>query len=190
VAFVLVGLAEADLDAAASDARSVARCHRATREEVARLVTEGHQEPEALAIFDQGDACLVQLLDGRFAGLVWVSARPAVELLPGVSLHIPEDAVYSCRTWTHPAFRGEGLQSVRHRAILDFAREAGRHRFFAYVKSTNFESLKGVRKSGCKPIGKVQVNTRNGQASFTVTITDPAWSAVRGVEPEPDAGRA
>jgi len=185
-ALLLVGLTESDFVSAGKAARP-ARCHRATRQEVERLVAEGHQEAEALPIFEQGDACLVQMVEGRVAGLVWVSMRPVVELLPGTSLRVPEDAVYSYRTWTHPDFRGHGLQSVRHQSILDFAREQGRRRFFAFVRSTNFESLKGVRKSGCKPIGSVRVKTRGGRVSFTVTITDPAWSAVRAAEPEPAA---
>jgi GNAT superfamily N-acetyltransferase len=180
----LVGVEDRDFVGPGAEPAS-APCHQATLQEIEALVAEGHQEPEAFAIFALGDPCLVQTLDGRFAGLAWLSLRPVVELLPGVSLEVPPDAVYSYRSWTHPAFRGRGLQSLRHRAILDFARPHGRHRLLAFVRSTNFESLKGVRKSGCKPVGSVEVKTRGEHVSFEVTITDPAWSAVRAARPEP-----
>jgi GNAT superfamily N-acetyltransferase len=156
-----------------------ARCHRATREEIETFVAEGHQEAEALAIFALGDPCLVQTVDERLAGVAWLCLRPEVELVPGVMLAVPADAVYSYRSWTHPDFRGRGLQSLRHRAILDFARPHGRRRLFLYVRSTNYESRKGVLKSGCKPIGRVRVTEGREGVSYTVTITDPAWSAVR-----------
>jgi hypothetical protein len=154
-------------------------CRVATRQEVEDLVARGDEDPDALASLELGDPCLVQTIDGRFAGLVWVSTRPVVELLPGVRLRVPADAVYSYRTWTHPEFRGRSLQAQRHRAVLDFARAHGRDRLFAFVSSTNFASLKGVRKSGCRPIGTVRVTTRPDGVSFTVTITDSAWSGVR-----------
>jgi GNAT superfamily N-acetyltransferase len=179
----LVGVEDRDFVGPARELAS-APCHPATLQEIEALVAEGHQEPEAFTIFALGDPCLVQTVDGRFAGLAWLSLRRVVELLPGVSLEVPEDAVYSYRSWTHPAFRGRGLQSLRHRAILDFARPHGRHRLLAFVRSTNFESLKGVRKSGCKAIGSVQVKTRGDRVSFEVTITDPAWSAVRAAAPD------
>jgi GNAT superfamily N-acetyltransferase len=174
----LVGLALRDLEGKGESLRSMAPCHRATRAEVEDLVAQAYEEPEAMSCFELGDPCLVQTVDGRFAGLVWLSTRPVVELLPGVRLRVPEDAVYSYKTWTHPDFRGHSLQSLRHRAILDFVREQGRNRLFAFVKSTNFASLKGVRKSGCRPIGRVRVTTRPDGVSFTVSITDPAWSGV------------
>ena len=179
----LVGLALRDLEGKAEPFCAMAPCHRATRAEVEELVAQAYEEPDAVSYFELGDPCLVQTVDGRFAGLVWLSMRPVVELFPGVRLRVPEDAVYSYKTWTHPDFRGHSLQSLRHRAILDFARAHGRDRLFAFVSSTNFASLKGVRKSGCRPIGTVRVTTRPDGVSFTVTITDSAWSGVRAAAP-------
>jgi hypothetical protein len=181
----LFGLADPIALQTAAWAASI-KIHDATRQEVERFCAEEARDWDGLAALDEGDRCLMQTLDGRCAGLVWMSTRPVVELLPGVRIRVPNDAVYSYRTWTEPSFRGYGLQGLRHRAVLEAARPQGRTRLLLFVGSTKFESLKGVHRSGCTQIGSVRIRTGGKGVSFTVAVTDPAWSSVVGVPHDVD----
>ena len=80
---------------------------------------------DSLPLFDRGSRCLLQTIDQRLVGVVWISTAPVVELHPGVCLSLPSDAVYTFRTWTNPAYRGHGLQGRRHLAALAMVRGDG-----------------------------------------------------------------
>jgi len=151
--------------------------HRfAARAEVERLAPE-HLRPDSLALFDRGDRCLLQSIGGRLAGLVWVSTAPVVELFPGVHLDLPVTTVYTYRTWTDPAFRGRGLQGRRHLAALSAVGGEGRTRLLCFVDRSNEVSLKGVRKSGCEPIGTIRMSA-SGAPRPRLRIHARAWSDV------------
>ena len=148
----------------------------ATRDEVARLPA-GILTQDSLPAFDRGSRCVLQAIHQRLVGVVWVSTAPVVELHPGVCLSLPSDAVYSFRTWTDPAHRGRGLQGRRHLAILALVRGEGRSRLLCFCESTNLASLRGVRRSGCRPIGIVRM-LKAGDPRPTIEIEVPAWHEV------------
>ena len=151
-----------------------------TRDEIARL-PNGFRLTDSLDRFDRGDRCLLQMVDRRLAGVVWLSTAPVVELYRGVSLSLPADAVYTYRTWTDPACRGRGLQGRRHLAVLAAVRGEGRSRLLCFAEDTNFASLRGARKSGCRPIGTVRMS-RSHEFRPKVSIQVPAWSDVTSVD--------
>ena len=134
----------------------------ATREDLDRMVSSGEQKGDARALLDQGDACLLQLVDGRMAGWAWLSTRDEVELLPGLFLTIPRDAGYVYRTWTVPEMRGRGLQPRRTLELLGECRRRGRQRLLCFVESTNLASLKGVGKAGYERVAILRWTTQPG----------------------------
>jgi hypothetical protein len=151
--------------------------HRlAARAEVERLPPE-LLRPDSLLLLDRGDRCLLQSVGGRLAGLVWISTAPVVQLFPGVRLDLPGNAVYTYRTWTDPEFRGRGLQGRRHLATLSAVAGEGRTRLLCFVDRDNPVSLKGVRKSGCAPIGTIRMSVP-GDPQPRLRIGAGAWSDV------------
>ena len=151
--------------------------HRfAARAEVERLPPE-LLRPDSLLLLDRGDRCLLQSVGGRLAGLVWISTAPVVQLFPGVRLGLPGNAVYTYRTWTDPEFRGRGLQGRRHLATLSAVGDEGRTRLLCFVDRSNLVSLKGVRKSGCEPIGTIRMKV-SGDPRPRLRIRAGAWSDV------------
>lgn len=171
------------------DADRPIELHFATRDEVARLPPE-IMKRDTLALFDSGDRCLAQTIDGRLAGVVWVSTAPEVELHAGVRITIPPDVAYTYRTWTAPDFRGLALQGRRHLSVLGAVRTEGRSRLLCFSDGANLASLRGVRKSGCHPIGRLRAR-KTGDARAVLRITAPAWSDVRlAPAPQPpESGR-
>jgi hypothetical protein len=151
--------------------------HRfAARAEVERLPHE-HLRPDSLPLFDRGDRCLLQSIGGRLAGIVWVSTAPVVQLFPGLRLDLPGNAVYTYRTWTDPELRGRGLQGRRHIATLSAVGGEGRTRLLCFVDRINLVSLKGVRKSGCEPIGTIRMSV-SGDPRPRLRIRAEAWSDI------------
>lgn len=102
-----------------------------------------------------GDTCLLSLVDGRIAGYTWVHTRGCPEILPGLQLQLPAHALYNFAGFTHPDFRGAGLQARRHEAVLSQACWADRPTMLGYVKATNFSSQHGQGRSGYRKIGSV-----------------------------------
>jgi ribosomal protein S18 acetylase RimI-like enzyme len=148
----------------------------ATREDLERMVSSGEQKADARALLDQGDACLLQLVDGRMAGWAWLSTRDEVELLPGLFLTIPRDAGYVFRTWTVPEMRGHGLQPRRTLELLEEGRRRGRQRLLCFVESTNLASLKGVGKAGYERVAILRWTTQPGRPRRArLEIESPEW---------------
>jgi GNAT superfamily N-acetyltransferase len=152
--------------------------HIASASEVQALQADGWLELDCAQRLARGDRCLVQRWDGRIAGLGWLATRPKVKLGPGIPLQLPTDAGYTYRSWTHPEFRGHGLQARRALAFLRLVQQEGRGRLMLFAQQTKFDSRKGVRKAGYERIGWIDVRERGGVASWRLRISDPAWSAV------------
>lgn len=150
----------------------------ASRQEVESLRGQGQLSPGSIERFERGDRCLLQFISGRLAGLGWLATRPEVELGPSVRLRVPDDAGYSYRSWTDPEYRGRGLQARRALSFLRMVQAEGRGRLLLFVQRASFESLKGVRKAGYRPIGWIDVRERPGSIRWRITISDPAWSEV------------
>lgn len=122
-----------------------------------RLQREGGwgMDDTKLALLHAGDTCLLSLVDGCIAGYTWVHVSGCPEIMPGLRLQLPEGVLYNFAGFTHPDFRGAGLQSRRHQAV--WAQPAWVHmgRMLGYVKATNFASRQGQGRSGYRRIGSV-----------------------------------
>jgi GNAT superfamily N-acetyltransferase len=91
----------------------------------------------------------VGLVSGRVGHISWVftppDRPPQMQLGPG---DIMLDGAY-----TLPEFRGRGLLSAVERAILDDAKREGQHHAYTHVADDNVASLRGVMKTGFRPVG-------------------------------------
>jgi GNAT superfamily N-acetyltransferase len=108
-----------------------------------------------LAHWREGDLCLLSLVDGQPAGYTWVHERGCPQILPGLRLRLPPGMLYNFAGYTHPGFRGLGLQGLRHRAVLEHPRWASADALLGWVKTTNHASRRGQARSGYVDIGRV-----------------------------------
>ena len=108
-----------------------------------------------LALLHAGDTCLLSLVDGCIAGYTWVHTGGRPEIMPGLRLQLPAGALYNFAGFTHPDFRGAGLQSRRHQSVWTQPAWAHLGRMLGYVKATNFASRQGQGRSGYRRIGSV-----------------------------------
>ena len=121
-----------------------------------------------LAALRAGDQCLLSLVDGRPAGYTWVHSRGLPEILPGLWLRLPQGWLYNFAAYTHPAFRGSGLQSWRHAAVLQHPAWQGSAGLVGWVRATNHASRRGQRKSGYVPAGWI---VRVGLGPWQMTLS-------------------
>ncbi len=121
-----------------------------------------------LAALRAGDQCLLNLVDGRPAGYTWVHSRGLPEILPGLWLRLPPGWLYNFAAYTHPAFRGSGLQSWRHAAVLRHPAWQGSAGLVGWVRATNHASRRGQGKSGYVPVGWI---VRVGLGPWQMTLS-------------------
>jgi hypothetical protein len=142
-----------------SAAKSHLTSRRATRKELQAM----HDAPQweindtLLAHLNDGDECILSLVDGRAAGYAWAHLRGRPELMPGLSITVPREYVYSYASLTLPEFRGAGLQSYRARSLLEVERWKDRKGLLAYVRAVNFASQRGQAKSGYRRVGSIWI---------------------------------
>jgi hypothetical protein len=103
---------------------------------------------ELMAGFLTGDKCLLSFVDNNLGGYTWVHSGGRPEIVPGLRIRIPDDYIYNFAAFTHPSFRGMGLQSFRHHEILARTEWSSRTGMIGYVERTNWSSKKGQSKSG------------------------------------------
>lgn len=113
-----------------------------------------------------GDACLLSFVDNRLGGYTWVHSGEQPELVPGLRICIPSDYIYNFAGFTHPNFRGRGLQSYRHHAIMDHTKWNLRTGMIGYVEHTNWSSKRGQSKSGYQTLDHLTL-LGNGKRLFT-----------------------
>jgi ribosomal protein S18 acetylase RimI-like enzyme len=167
-----------------AEAEAAARCHVfrwATVEDLTVAQTDGTGLwlPQDLAAAERGDRCLLQLDGGRLVGYTWVSCHPITFVTEGLHINLPDDTAYVYRAYTAPAYRGGGFQGLRTQELLRRVRPEGKQRLLCYVEDTNFESLKGVRKSGYQPIGEILFTREQGQVRVSLRLAQAYWSEQR-----------
>ena len=111
--------------------------------------------PKKIERFNQGDSCLLSYVDKKLAGYTWVHTNGCPELMPGLKLSMPHEYLYNYDAFTHPEYRGCGLQSFRHHELLNNPRWRDKRGLLGFVIPTNYSSKIGQSKSGYKRIGKV-----------------------------------
>lgn len=107
--------------------------------------------------FKQGDSCMLNYVDGKLAGYTWAHTNGCPELLPGLRISVPHEYLYNFAGFTHPDFRGYGLQSYRHHALLNHHQWKDRKALLGFVNHTNYSSKRGQNKSGYKKIGSIRL---------------------------------
>ena len=181
---LLFGLTEPrDLTAVAAAAGHEFRFARA--EEVQRYVAE-NRTPWTMADVERlrdGARCLLQFDGDRLAGYTWVSVRSPAHLTDGVHLSLPADVSYTFKTFTYPEFRGRSFRALRTLEIFRRLQTEGRRRLLCYVPDTNAESLRGVRKSGAVPVGKVTIDRGRSLVHVSIAIEHEFWADLQ----EPDS---
>ena len=103
--------------------------------------------------FEQGDWALLSEYQGQLAGYTWVHERGCPEILPGLWLRLPPGWLYNFAAFTHPRFRGAGLQAARHRAVFSQPRWQHHTALLGWVHWSNYASQRGQSRSGYRSLG-------------------------------------
>lgn len=129
----------------------------ATAEDLKEMQRQGQWEinPTKMACFHQGDVCLLSYVDDKLAGYTWAHTQGRPEMVPGLTLSIPGQYLYNYAGFTHPDFRGHGLQGFRHHALLDDPQWRDKKGLMGFVLRTNYSSRRGQDKSGYQRLGDV-----------------------------------
>lgn len=107
--------------------------------------------------FNQGDTCLLSYVDNNLAGYTWVHTSECPEFVAGLRLRIPNEYLYNSSAFTHPDYRGYGLQSFRHNELLSHHQWRNKKGLLGFVVHTNYSSRRGQEKAGYKKIGNIYV---------------------------------
>lgn len=152
-----------------------ARCTWQLADEATLLALQAQEDWQIdavkLAALRAGDQCLLSLVDGRPAGYTWVHSRGSPEILPGVWLRLPPGWLYNFAGYTHPRFRGGGLQSWRHAAVLQHPSWQGAPGLVGWVRATNHASRRGQGRTGYVPVGWI---VRVGLGPWRLSFSSPS----------------
>lgn len=131
----------------------------ATEADLVQMRSEGtwSMTDELFNGFKSGDVCLLSYVGGKLAGYTWVHTQGSPLLIPGLRISIPDDYLYNFAGYTHPDFRGYGLQPYRHHQILGRPEWQDKKGMIGYVAATNFSSKQGQSKSGYQPLGTIRL---------------------------------
>ncbi len=112
---------------------------------------------KAIEFFNRGDSCLLSYVDNKLAGYTWILKNGCPSLVPGLSVSLPEGYLYNFCGFTHPDFRGYGLQSFRHHELLNNQQWSSRKGLFGFVVYTNRSSQRGQHRGGYTKIGNIYI---------------------------------
>ena len=132
----------------------------ATLEDLKEMEKQGRWRIHQMVIgyFSRGDgACLLSHVDNKLAGYTWAHTKGWPEFVPGLRLSVPDEYLYNWGGFTHPDYRGYGLQSFRHHELLNHSRWRDKKGLLGFVIHTNRSSKRGQDKSGYRRIGKVYI---------------------------------
>ncbi len=131
----------------------------ATREQLEEMEKQGcwGLPPKALEYFDRGDICLLSYVDNELAGYTWALKGECPAFVEGLTVSAPPGYLYNFCGFTHPDYRGYGLQSFRHHALLNHERWKDRKGLLGFVVHSNRSSKRGQEKGGYKTIGKIYI---------------------------------
>jgi len=131
----------------------------ATLEDIKEMEKQGfwniHQRK--IDFFNQGNTCLLSYVDNNLAGYTWVHTNECPEFVAGLRLRIPNEYLYNSSAFTHPDYRGYGLQSFRHHELLNLHQWKDKKGLLGFVVHTNYSSRRGQEKAGYKKIGNIYI---------------------------------
>ena len=122
----------------------------------------------ARAFFARDDVGFVALVDGRFAGWVWLSRVTHRDPYSGLLIRLAPDEGYAYALWVEPELRPHGVAGVLMTTMLAHARDIERlTRVYGWVDKRNRESQMLLRMLGFVSIQtarRVHVLHRMGRA--------------------------
>jgi hypothetical protein len=110
----------------------------------------------ALRVAAGNDLCF-GILDGeRLAGYGWCALGSVeAEHTGGVALSLPYDVGYMYKGFTHPDYRGRGLNGIRMALAGRSLAQRGVRRLICLVDWANWASIQSCRGFGCQSLGRV-----------------------------------
>ena len=160
----------------------------ATREELREMEKQGcwGLPEETVEYLERGDTCLLSYVDDKLAGYTWALGSGCPSLVPGLRLSIPNEYLYNFCAFTHSDFRGYGLQSFRHHALLNDPQWKDRKGLLGFVVHTNRSSKRGQNKSGYRTIGKIYMIGRGHRlyALIGKSLRDMGIKRIKAVPPK------
>ncbi|MEJ2703473.1 MAG: hypothetical protein P8Z79_13620 [Sedimentisphaerales bacterium] len=144
-----------------------------------------------LEFFSQGDTCLLSYVDNELAGYTWAHTNGCPELVPGLKLSIPHEYLYNFAAFTFPKYRGFGLQSFRHQALLNHHQWRDKKGLLGFVIHTNYSSRRGQDKSGYTRIGDIWLIGRksNFYALIGKNLRDMGIQRIKSLSDYPQQAR-
>lgn len=149
--------------------------------EALRIEDKWDISDEDIKAFKKGDQCLLQIDGDRLVGYAWLASSQLVEVAWGFHINLADDTIYNYKGFTAVEYRGKGFQPLRHLKLLEHARASGKRRLFGYVDHLNLNSLRGVSKSGYRPVGVLRCTRRGGQIRFKMKIKKGNWGMERRI---------
>ncbi len=134
------------------------------------LATPEWQFPSAVAArarqwLARGDRCLVGRVEGRPATTLWVGTT--IRELPGARCPIGRGRAYVYKTFTLPAFRGQGLNTAALRDVRRRCAEEGCDEVLIDVARSNTASRRAIERAGFAPVGRFLI-VRIGRVRLSV----------------------
>ena len=131
----------------------------ATLEDLKEMEKQGcwHIHQKKIGYFNKGDTCLLSYVDNKLAGYTWAHGHGCPELVSGLRLSLPYEYLYNFAGFTHPDYRGYGLQSFRHHELLNHPQWRDRKGLLGFVINTNYSSKRGQEKGGYERIGNIYI---------------------------------
>jgi GNAT superfamily N-acetyltransferase len=143
----------------------------------------GLQDKRALFVrrFEEGDQCVIALVDGRVVGYEWFSDQPVHhEAGWHYRIDIPPGYVYAYDAYIEPAYRNTGVW-LRFKAYLaDWMTACGKRGVLTFVDYGNWPSLRTHLRFGFRPTATVLALRIIGLRLFrkVQAIGTAAWSFV------------
>ena len=121
------------------------------------VATPAFQFPPAAARsarrwLDRGDRCLLGRVDARPATYLWVAT--SVREFPGAPCPIGPGTAYVYKTFTLPAFRGQGLNTAALREARRRCAMEGYRQVLIDVASNNTASRRAIERAGFVQVGR------------------------------------
>ena len=132
----------------------------ASADELARFARDPENELSPQFIADAlraGDKCYAIVHGEKLAAYGWCSTRPTPVGLPGLVLHFGPGYGYRYKGFTAAQHRGQRLHAVGLTHTLLHFLAKGSRGLVLYVESTNLDSLKSCRRTGCEMFGSIYV---------------------------------
>ncbi len=131
----------------------------ATREDLEEMEKQGCWSMRGrMKLFERGDTCLLSYVENKLSGYTWIFTNGCPSFVEcGLRLSVPDGYLYTTYSWTHPEYRGYGLQSFRHHEILNHPRWRDKKGLLGLRLHTNHSTKRGQGKSGFQGIGNIYI---------------------------------